>query len=136
MSAEYGPGAGLSCVPTARRSTNLWTSDDALSNHYATSVYRNGVLYGFHGRQEFGQSLRAVEFGTGRGCGVQDRFLAGSIMLAGDRLLIMREGGELVLADASPTAFTPVARAQIPACAVRAFPALANGSSMSGMKRR
>ena len=39
----------------------------------------------------------------------------------------MREGGELILAAASPEAFTPLARAQILPATVRAFPALANG---------
>jgi outer membrane protein assembly factor BamB len=126
VSAEYGPGAGVLRVANGQL-YDLWTSDEALSNHYATSVYRDGVLYGFHGRQEFGQSFRAVEFGTGRVLWRQDRFLAGSVMLAGDRLLIMREGGELVLAEASPAQFTPIARAQILPGVVRAFPALANG---------
>jgi outer membrane protein assembly factor BamB len=126
VSAEYGPGAGVLRLANAQL-YNLWTSDEALSNHYATSVYREGVLYGFHGRQEFGQSFRAVEFGTGRVLWSQDRFLAGSVLLAGDRLLIMREGGELVTADASPSRFTPIVRAQILPGVVRAFPALANG---------
>jgi len=126
VSAEYGPGAGVLRV-NGETLTDVWTSDETLSNHYATSVYRNGILYGFHGRQEFGPSLRAVEFDTGKVLWSQDQFRAGSIMVAGERLLIMREGGELILAAASPDAFTPLARAQILPATVRAFPALANG---------
>ena len=53
--------------------------------------------------------------------------MAGSVILAGDRLLVLRENGELVLAAASPDAFTPLARAQALPETVRAFPALANG---------
>ena len=45
--------------------TPLWSSDDVLSNHYATSVYLAGVLYGYHGRQG-GPSLRAVDFKAAR----------------------------------------------------------------------
>ena len=126
VSAEYGPGAGVLRIDGSTL-TDVWASDDALSNHYATSVYREGVLYGFHGRQEFGQSFRAVEFNTGKVLWNQDRFLAGSVLLAGDRLVIVRETGELVLADASPAAFTVRARAQILPATVRAFPALADG---------
>jgi outer membrane protein assembly factor BamB len=126
VSAEYGPGAGVLRID-GQTLTDLWTSDDVLSNHYATSVYRDGILYGFHGRQEFGPSLRAVEFSTGKVRWSLDQFRAGSIMLAGDRLLIMREGGELVVAESSPDAFKPIARAQILPATVRAFPALANG---------
>jgi outer membrane protein assembly factor BamB len=126
VSAEYGPGAGVLRVDGATL-TPLWASDDVLNNHYATSVYHEGILYGFHGRQEEGQSLRAVEFKTGKVRWSQDRFLAGSLLLAGERLLILRETGELVLAAASPEAFRPLARAQVLPAPVRAFPALAGG---------
>jgi len=126
VSAEYGPGAGVLQV-SGSTLTPLWTSDDVLSNHYATSVYRDGFLFGYHGRQEFGPSFRAVEMRTGKVRWSQDRFMAGSVMLAGDRLLIMRENGELILAAASPDAFRPIARAQILPATVRAFPAMADG---------
>ncbi len=126
ISAEYGPGAGV-LRWDGNRLTELWSSNDALSNHYATSVYRDGYLYGYHGRQEFGPSLRAVEFRTGKVAWSVDRFRAGSIVLAGDRLLLVREGGELILAEASPEAFTPIARAQILSATVRAYPALSDG---------
>jgi outer membrane protein assembly factor BamB len=126
VSAEYGPGAGVFKVEGANL-TPLWTNDETLTNHYATSIYRDGILYGFHGRQEFGQSLRAVEFRTGKVRWSQERFLAGSMILAGDRLLILRETGELVLAAATPDAFRPLARANVLPAVVRAFPALADG---------
>lgn len=126
ISAEYGPGAAVLRVEGSTL-TDLWTSDEALSNHYATSIHHNGFLFGFHGRQEFGPGFRAVELRTGKVRWSQDRFNAGSVTLAGDRLLIMRETGELILAEASPDAFRPLARAQILPATVRAFPALAEG---------
>ncbi|MBI2149620.1 MAG: PQQ-like beta-propeller repeat protein [Acidobacteria bacterium] len=126
VSAEYGPGAGVLRVDGSNL-TELWASDEALTNHYATSVYRDGFLYGFHGRQEFGPSFRAIEFRTGKVRWSQDQFKAGSVTLAGDRLLILRETGELMLAAASPDAFKPIARARILPATVRAFPALAGG---------
>jgi hypothetical protein len=49
------------------------------------------------------------------------------VTLAGNRLLILREGGELIIAAASPEAFRPIARAQILPATVRAYPALADG---------
>lgn len=126
VSAQYGPGAGVLRV-NGSQLTDVWTSDDVLSNHYATSVFYNGYLYGFHGRQEFGPSFRAVEFETGTVKWSQEQFRAGSVLLAGDRLLITREGGELILASASPQAFKPIARAQILQGVVRPYPALADG---------
>ena len=80
----------------------LWDSDDALSNHYATSVYHDGYVYGYHGRQEFGQSLRAIELKTGKVQWNFDRFGAGTVTLAGDELLLIRESGELIVALATP----------------------------------
>src|SRR3970282_2256135 len=53
VSAEYGPGAGVLRV-NGSQLMDLWTSDEVLSNHYATSVLHKDYLYGFHGRQEFG----------------------------------------------------------------------------------
>jgi tetratricopeptide (TPR) repeat protein len=126
VSAEYGPGAGVLRVEGSKL-VDVWASDEALSNHYMTSVYRDGYLYGFHGRQEYGPSLRAVEFKTGAVKWSQDQFRAGSITLVGDKLLIIREGGEMILAPASPQAFKPLARAQILPGVVRPLPAIADG---------
>jgi outer membrane protein assembly factor BamB len=126
VSAQYGPGAAVMRVEGSTL-TDLWASDDVLSNHYATSVYLDGHLYGFHGRQEFGPSFRAVELRTGKVRWSQEQFRAGNVTLAGNRLLILREGGELIIAAASPEAFRPIARAQILPATVRAYPALADG---------
>src|SRR5262245_11064035 len=126
VSAQYGPGAGVLRVEGSKL-VDIWTSDEALSNHYATSVYHDGYLYGYHGRQEFGPSLRAVEFKTGTVKWSQDQFRAGSITLVGDKLLIIREGGEMILAPASPQGFKPLTRAQVLPGVVRPLPAIADG---------
>jgi outer membrane protein assembly factor BamB len=126
VSATYETGAALLRVKDDALS-EVWSSDEAMSNHYATSVLQNGVLYGFHGRQEFNPSLRAVDLNTGKVRWSEDRFRAGTVTLAGDKLVILRESGELVLADASPQAFRPIARAQILPPTLRAYPAIADG---------
>jgi outer membrane protein assembly factor BamB len=126
LSASYGTGATLLEIQ-GDKVKQLWASDDALSNHYATSVYRDGYLYGYHGRQEYGQSLRSIELKTGKIQWNVDGFGAGTVTLAGGRLLLVRENGELIIAPASPREFRPVARAQLLPGAVRAYPALADG---------
>ena len=126
LSASYGTGATVVQIDGGGVK-QLWASDDALSNHYATSVYRDGYLYGYHGRQEYGQSLRCIELKTGKVQWSADGFGAGTVTLAGDRLLLLRENGELVLAAASPKEFRPLARAQLLPAVVRAYPALADG---------
>jgi outer membrane protein assembly factor BamB len=126
LSASYGTGATLLQIDGSG-AKQLWASDDALSSHYSTSVYRDGYLYGYHGRQEYGQSLRCVELKTGKVQWNVDGFGAGTVTLANDRLLLVRENGELVLAPASPKEFKPLAHAQLLPAVVRAYPALADG---------
>jgi outer membrane protein assembly factor BamB len=126
VSATYEAGATVLKIE-GNQLTELWKSDEVLSNHYATSVYYNGYLYGYHGRQEFNPSFRSVDFKTGAVKWSEDRFHAGTVTLAGDRLLILRETGELVMAQATPDAFRPMARAQILPATLRSYPALADG---------
>ncbi|HLN00282.1 MAG TPA: PQQ-binding-like beta-propeller repeat protein [Bryobacteraceae bacterium] len=126
LSASYGTGATLLQIDGASVK-QLWASDEALSNHYATSVYRDGYVYGYHGRQEFGQSLRAIELKTGKVQWNIDGFGAGTVTLAGDRLLLIRENGELIVAAVSPKEFRPIAQTQLLPAVVRSYPALADG---------
>ncbi len=126
LSASYGTGAVLLRVADTELET-LWSSDEVLSSHYATSVYRNGYLYGYHGRQEYGPSLRAVDLRTGAVQWSEDGFRAGTVTLAGENLLLLRESGELVVAPANPLRFRATARARILPGVVRAYPVLAGG---------
>lgn len=126
LSASYGTGAVL--LQVANNAVKpVWSGDESMSNHYSTSVYRDGYLYGFEGRQEFGQSLRCVELATGKVMWNVDGFGAGTLLIAGDSLVIMRESGELALATVSPKAFRFNARAPLIPGVVRAYPALADG---------
>jgi outer membrane protein assembly factor BamB len=126
LSASYGTGAVVLRV-NGSQLEKLWSGDDSLTNHYSTSVYYDGNLYGYHGRQEFGQSFRAIDLHTGKVHWNEDGFGAGTVTRAGDRLLLMRESGELVMIRATPERFAVVSRAQILPGVVRAYPALANG---------
>jgi outer membrane protein assembly factor BamB len=126
VSASYGTGAAAFRVQ-GNQLVDLWSGDDMLSNHYATSVHSNGYLYGFHGRQEFNPSFRAVELKTGSVKWNVDGFHAGSVTLAGDRLVILKETGELILAAATPQAYRPLAQARVLPATVRSLPALADG---------
>ena len=125
-SASYGTGAVLLETKSGALAP-VWASDDALSSHYATSVAHQGLLFGFHGRQEYGPSLRCVEAATGAVKWSIDRFGAGSILRVSDRLLVLHEDGRLFLAPASPSGFKPIAQARILEPTVRALPAYANG---------
>jgi outer membrane protein assembly factor BamB len=105
----------------------IWANDDSMSNHYSTCVFKDGFLYGFHGRQEEGQELHAVELKTGKIMWSKERFGAGTVTLAGTRLLVVRENGELAIAPASPKEFRPSESARILGGVIRAYPAIADG---------
>jgi outer membrane protein assembly factor BamB len=126
LSASYGTGAVLLRVKGAQLE-KLWSGEDSLTNHYSTSVYHDGHLYGYHGRQEHGQSFRAIELRTGKLRWSEERFGAGTVTRAGNRLLLMRENGELLMIRATPERFEVISRAQILPGTVRAYPALADG---------
>ncbi|MDA2937345.1 PQQ-binding-like beta-propeller repeat protein [Acidobacteria bacterium AH-259-A15] len=126
LSASYNTGAVVLKVVGANLE-KVWESDEVLSNHYATSVFHRGYLYGFHGRQEYGQSLRCVEWATGRVVWNQAGLGAGTVMLLSDQLLILSESGELIQASATPQGFRPRARARILEPVVRAYPAFSDG---------
>src|SRR5258706_7119248 len=130
LSASYGAGAVLLKFKETGPE-KMWSSDEALSNHYATSLHLNDFLYGIHGRTDPGfeppASLRCIELKTGKSLWGKDAFGAATIILASDQLLILTERGELIRAPASPDGFKPNARAQILPSQVRAHPALADG---------
>jgi outer membrane protein assembly factor BamB len=126
ISASYGTGAALLEV-NGSEYKKIWANDDSMSNHYSTCVLRDGYLYGFHGRQEEGQALRCVQLRTGKVMWSVDGYGAGTITLAGDKLLILRENGELVLAPAASDGFHPSAKASILSKVTRSYPALADG---------
>ncbi len=61
LSASYGTGAVL--LQVANNAVKpVWSGDESLSNHYSTSVDKDGYLYGFEGRQEFGQTRAGVTY--------------------------------------------------------------------------
>lgn len=126
ISASYGVGGALLEV-NGSQFKKIWSNDDSMSNHYSTCVHRDGILYGFHGRQEEVQMFRAVDLKTGKVLWSVDGFGAGTVTLAGDRLVIMRENGELAIAPASPKQFRPSESAKILPGVVRAYPAIADG---------
>ncbi len=126
LSASYRIGAVLLRI----RGTDLakvWSSDDVLSNHYATSVYWQGHLYGFHGRQEYGPSFRCIELRTGKIRWSKDRLGAGTVTRVGNRLLVLTENGELSLVATDAQVFRRLASWPILTATVRAYPAVARG---------
>jgi outer membrane protein assembly factor BamB len=125
LSASYGTGAILLQF-NEKAPKKIWAGE-SMSNHYATCVQSDGFLYGFDGRQEQGPNLRCIELKTGKVRWSEDHFGAGTVTLAGGKLLILTEKGELLMAAAAPDAFKLISRAQVLPFESRAYPAIADG---------
>jgi outer membrane protein assembly factor BamB len=126
ISASYETGALLLKV-SKDSAKEVWKSDEVLSNHYETSIYHNGFLYGFDGRQETGAQLRCVEFKTGKVRWTKEKFGCGSMILADGKLIILTEAGDLVLLEPTPAAYREKARASVLTAPCRSPISLANG---------
>ncbi|MEK6235266.1 MAG: PQQ-like beta-propeller repeat protein [Planctomycetales bacterium] len=126
LTTSYRTGAVL-LKPDGDSLNTVWSNDDSMSCHYNTCVHRDGFLYGIHGRQEYGPSLRCVELKTGKVRWSEEKYRAGFMTLVGDNLLMLRDDGELVLAAASPEKYQPLAASNILSGVVRAPSAYAGG---------
>lgn len=112
----------------------LWTNRSMQLYHVGSPVLWEGHLYGIDcGRTEFStrdskvSSLKCIEFGTGRTKWVEKRMGWGQLIVADGKLLIQRECGELVAAEASPDGYRELGRAKVIEGPLWAVPALADG---------
>lgn len=126
ISTSYGKGAVL-LEPTRDGPVERWKSNDALTCHYSTPVLSKGVLYGHHGRQEYSPSFRAVRASDGRVLWDRPRFGAGTVSLAGDRLLVLQETGTLHVLAVRPERFESLGKFPLFEGTVRAYPAFGPG---------
>jgi hypothetical protein len=126
FTASYETGAILLAARN-QGYEELWSNDTSLSSHYGTPIFKDGYLYGFHGRQERKASLRCIEWKTGKVQWTKERFGCGSMIMADGRLIILGEDGDLVLVEATPKGHEEQARARVLGTACRAQIALANG---------
>jgi len=127
FSTCYETGALLLKLKADGSATETWQSEDVMDNHYNTSIYHDGHLYGFHGRQEKTPDFRCVDFKTKKIAWEKKKFGCGSMVIADGKLIVLTEAGDLVLVEATPTEYRELARASLFAGPCRAQIALANG---------
>lgn len=102
LSASYNVGAvALRLGVTGL--AEVWKSRRAMSNHWATSIYADGYLYGMDGRHENGSNFRCIDFQTGAVQWTADRGLGrASFLMAEGHLIALGERGDLALIEATP----------------------------------
>ena len=109
--------------------TALYTNEN-LRTHMNTAVHFGGHLYAVHGREGKGRpnAFRCLELATGRIAWETTGLGVGTVIASADRkLIILSETGELVIAEATPDAFRPLARAQVLGGRCWSAPALVDG---------
>jgi outer membrane protein assembly factor BamB len=98
-----------------------------LRNHLSPGILLGEYLYAFNGEAHQETDLRCIHLPTGELKWTRKEPPFGSLIRAAGRLLILSEKGELLLADASPLDFQPLARAKVLTGVCWTSPTLANG---------
>jgi outer membrane protein assembly factor BamB len=117
--AGYGVGAGavrISSKGSAMQATELWrsTGNQPVANHWSTPVAHDGHLYGMFSFKEYGSGpLKCVNLETGKVVWEKEGFGAGNVILAGKQVVALADDGQIVLVEASPKAYTELARAKV-----------------------
>jgi outer membrane protein assembly factor BamB len=114
-SSGYGVGASafrISKNGDAFAATLLWKKPGQLINLWSTPVAYNGHLYGLYGFKEFNtMPLKCIDIQTGSEIWSHEGFGQGGLILAGDKLLVQGDQGQLVLVQADETRYHELARA-------------------------
>jgi outer membrane protein assembly factor BamB len=126
ISAAYNHGAAAVRV-TGSQAVQDWFTR-SLHAHFNTPVQYAGHVYGFDGEAGKRHSaLVCLDAASGDEKWRTTEFRSGSLVLAGDRLLVLSEGGDLILAEASPAGFKALGRSKVLTGRCWVQPTLSNG---------
>jgi outer membrane protein assembly factor BamB len=100
---------------------------ETLHNNLSPGVIVGEYLYSANGEAKKETDFRCVHIPTGEVKWARKDLPTASVICVNGKLLILTEKGELVLAEASPERFKPIARAQVLGGVCWTPPALANG---------
>jgi len=124
LSAAYGHGAAVFEVTRAGDSFStrpVWVST-RMKNKFTSSVLHQGYIYGLDEA-----ILACLDAATGEQKWKGGRYGYGQVVLAGDRLIVLAENGEVALVKATPERYDEVAK--FPAIAGKTWnhPVIADG---------
>lgn len=119
ISSGYNVGAAL--VDVRNSADEVW-KNKSMRNHFNNCVLWEGYLYGFDEK-----TVRCLEFATGKEMWAQEGLGKGSLMLADEKLIVLGEKGDLVIANASPAKFDEIGRTKVLDKTCWTVPVLANG---------
>jgi len=133
LSASYGIGAVFAKIGKTEAKM-IWANDEVMSSQYPTCIYKDGFLYGVHGRQDGPPAtLRCFDPKTGKVAWSKEDFGMASIILADSKLLVVKVDGTLLVAEANPKELRPLASARVLDNASSRDPALALPALSGGL---
>ncbi len=120
ISSGYNHGAALLRI-TGNKPEKVWENRN-MRNHFNSCVLWQDHLYGVDEKE-----LRCIVWKTGEVKWGDPKFGKGSLIIADGKIIGLGEKGELLIAEAKPEAYKPLARAQVLGGKCWTAPALANG---------
>jgi outer membrane protein assembly factor BamB len=123
--SSFSRGCGLFSV--ASGTPEITYTNKVLYNHLSPGILAGDYLYAFNGEAKKDTDFRCIHVPTGQLKWARKDPAFGSLILAGDKLIVLSEKGELLLGQASPEEFKPLARAKVLSGVCWTPPALADG---------
>jgi outer membrane protein assembly factor BamB len=123
--SSFSRGCGLLSV--ANGTPAVIYTNAVLHSHLSPGVVRGEYLYAFNGEARKDTDFRCIHLPTGELKWACKDPAFGSLILAGDKLIVLSEKGELLLGPASPAEFKPLARSKVLSGVCWTPPALADG---------
>ncbi|MCO8121126.1 PQQ-like beta-propeller repeat protein [Stieleria sp. TO1_6] len=125
LSSGYNRGAAKFKL-VDREPELVWKSKE-MKNQLHTCLLYNDHLYGIDGDMEEGARVKCLKWANGEVVWSVDDLRPGGLALAGGRLLLLTEAGELMVAPASPEGWNPIASGKVLDGKCWTAPVLSNG---------
>lgn len=127
IASGYGKGAELLKWTGSGEPERVWKSRD-LRTQMNAAVLIDGHLYGIDGDEgKDGTALKCLNLETGETLWSEASIGHGAVSAAGNQLVVLSEQGELQIAAASPSGFTPHFKKKVLDPKVWTVPVFANG---------
>jgi len=123
--SSFSRGCGLLSMTNNR--PGITYTGKVLSSHLSPGILLGEYLYAFNGEAKQDTDLRCLHLPSGELKWARKDPAFGSLILAGDKLIVLSEKGELLLGQASPEDWKPLARAKVLSGVCWTPPALADG---------
>lgn len=125
ISSGYGHGGALLDI-RGKQPSKVWENKN-LRNHFSNSVMVGGFIYGVDGQSGGRGTLTCLDGNTGAVRWQERSLRFGSVLVAGEMMMVLDERGTLIRCAVSPEGFREIDRMQILPKKCWTVPTYANG---------